>query len=101
AQQVALGLGTDANVVFLGADPADVGDVKEEDAAAGLEDDAFGVGAVRCIGGAIRRVGLGRGLDLLAGALDGGVQTLGGERLQKIVDRVDFKGANGVTVVCR
>jgi len=97
AQQMGLGLGTDADVIFFGADPADVGDGEEDDSAARLEDDASGV--VTSAGGAVASRLLIDEENLLAGALDGIGEALLGEGLQQIVHGVNFKGTQGVLIV--
>jgi len=90
----------DANVVLFRADPADVGDGEEKDAAARFKNNASGIGT--CLGGLVRVAAVRMavaGLNLIASALDCCVQAFCGERLKEVVGSVQFEGSQCIVVV--
>lgn len=99
AEKVRLRAGADADVVFFRGYPANIGDGEKQDAAARFEDHPSAVMltvlvarfAVGCIAP--------RGIDLFARALHRRAETVGGERLEQIVDCTNIECPNRVVII--
>jgi hypothetical protein len=98
AQEVVVSPGTDANIVFFGANPVDIGDRQEQDPASRLKDKtSLKITFGRRSPG--RRRGCLGGSQLLPCAMQSFGEPLASERFKEVVNRVDLKRAQGIPVV--
>ena len=95
----------EASVVAEGFDALDLGDGEEADAAVlrdGEARDEGWLGGTAELGEKeLKGVGVDTAVDAFADAIEGFAEAVGGERLEEIVDGVDFKGLQRVLIVGR
>src|SRR5262249_22196394 len=95
-QQVALALAVDLRVIAARRDVLNLADVDRQDALSSPREEAA-QRRIKCRGGALR--GRNRALQPAADAVEHGLKPLAAERLEKVVERPDFKRRERVLII--
>src|SRR5665213_2890712 len=98
SEQMRLAARTDANIVFLSADPANIFNRQEEDASTRLEHDA----SLVCTGASVRGTSIRiliRIRNSRPNPLNRGAKTILCKRLEQIIDCVVLERAHGILVI--
>src|SRR5271165_2337534 len=93
-----LPVGAYTDIVFLSSDPPDIRHGKKQDSPLGFKNESCRVITPARHGLVVDAIFMSNG-ELIPGSLKSLLQSLSCERLQKIVNSIDFKGADCILIV--